>query len=140
MKNLLKTIALAILLMALYNCTTEAVDISETATIITEDSPISEEANACIGMNPEARITNNGDVPIDLDIIDANGDVVGFVHNLLPGNTSVWLSFPPGDILFSVGNDTYEDEKVLYEMGICMIFDMEFSSDNELSSATPIQL
>ncbi|NND52169.1 MAG: hypothetical protein HKN54_07175, partial [Flavobacteriaceae bacterium] len=62
MKNLLKTIAFAILIMALYNCSTEPVDFSETATIINEESPISEEANACSGLNPEARITNNGDV------------------------------------------------------------------------------
>lgn len=135
MKNLLKYIASAILLLALINCTGESLG--------TEDPNVSENQSAldvtsCVGENPEARITNNGTVPIDLDILDENGNVVGFVHNLAPGNTSSWLSFSPGDILFAVSNDFFEDEKVVYTMAICMTFDMEVDGSNTLTSAVPI--
>ena len=142
MKNLLKMIAFAILLITLYNCTSEPLSNSDQDQFIIEDIVIedieaSSDANNCIGDNPEARITNNGSVPIDLDIFNENGDLIGFVHNLAPGNTSNWIIFPPGDILFAVSNDTYEDEKVIYTMTTCMIFDMEFESNNSLSNQTP---
>lgn len=134
MKNLLRTIASAILLLALLNCTSETLDTNESALLETEAQA---DVNACVGANPEARITNNGTVPIDLDILDVDGNVVGFVYNLAPGNTSNWLSFLPGEILFAVSNDFFEDEKVVYTMTTCMIFDMEVDGTNALTSAVP---
>jgi len=135
MKNLLKYIASAILLLTLLNCTSETLGNNDPE--ILEIQP-SFDINACVGDNPEARITNNGTVSIDLDILNESGDVIGFVHNLAPGNTSNWLSFSPGDILFSVSNDFFEDEKVVYAMDICMTFDMEVDASNKLTSAVPI--
>lgn len=135
MKTLLKYIASAILLLALLNCTSEPLS-NENPEIIETQTAL--DVNACVGENPEARITNNGTVPIDLDILNENGDVVGFVHNLAPGNTSNWLSFLPGEILFAVSNDFFEDEKVVYTMAICMTFDMEVDGANTLTSAVPI--
>ena len=137
MKNLLKTIAFAILLTTLYNCTSEPLDDFDQEQILIENVQQPADVANCSGDNPEARITNNGSVSVDLDIFNEDGDIVGFVHNLAPGNTSNWISFPPGDILFAVSNDTYEDEKVVYTMTTCMIFDMEFESDNSLSGQTP---
>ena len=138
MKNLLKMIAFAILLTALYNCTSEPLSNSDLDQLIIENIDASADANNCIGDNPAARITNNGSVPVDLDIFDENGVLLGFVHNLAPVNVSNWISFPPGNnILFAVSNDTYEDEKVIYDMTTCMIFDMEFESNNSLSNQTP---
>ena len=131
MKHLLKLVVCATSVILLSNCSTEPIGYTEEELIALEEN------GPCFGNNPEARITNNGTVPIDLDILDDNDTVVAFVHNLLPGNTSSWLSFQPGEILFSVSNDFVEDEKVIYIMNTCMIFDMEVEVTNSLSSAEP---
>ena len=73
MKNLLKMIAFAILLTALYNCTSEPLSNSDLDQLIIENIDASADANNCTGDNPAARITNNGSVPVDLDIFDENG-------------------------------------------------------------------
>ena len=98
------------------------------------------DTNTCTGQDPEVRITNNGTVAISLDVLNDDDDVVGFVHNLLPGETSIWISFPPGDTLFSVTNDVVQDVKVVHSMNTCMIYDMEIDSNNELTSTPPEQL
>ncbi|MBT8258176.1 MAG: hypothetical protein HKN00_14310 [Flavobacteriaceae bacterium] len=137
MKRLLIFVAAATMAFTSFNCSDEPVDYIEQELQFLEDN-ISLEANdVCVGSNPEARISNNGNVAMNLDIIDEDDNVVGYVHNLLPGNTSGWISFPPGEILFSVSNDVVEDEKVVYTMSTCMIFDLEVDIDNKLTSAEP---
>ena len=135
MKNLLRNIASAILLLALLNCTSEPLGNVDPEILETQ---IALDAVSCVGTDPEARITNNGTVPIDLDILNMDGDVLGFAHNLAPGETSIWISFPEGEILFAVSNDFFEDEKVVYTMNICLTFDMEVDGSNTLTSAVPI--
>ena len=135
MKRLLKYAASVALLLFSIGCTNEPVEYELLETL----QNIEQQANndPCVATNPEARITNNGTVPVNLDILNENDDVVGYVHNLLPGETSVWLPFPPGDLLFSVSNDFVEDEKVIHNMTNCMIFDMEVGPDNKLTDAQP---
>ena len=140
MKNLLKPIAFAILISACYGCSVEPIDTQDTAAndlVITQEIA---DTNTCTGQDPEVRITNNGTVAISLDVLNDDDDVVGFVHNLLPGETSIWISFPPGDTLFSVTNDVVQDVKVVHSMNTCMIYDMEIDSNNELTSTPPEQL
>jgi len=137
MKHLLRTVACATMVLTLFNCTVDPVEYNDAELLLTEENITAEVNDPCDGDNPEARITNNGTVPIDLDILNENNEVVGFVHNLLPGNTSIWLTFPPGDLLFSVSNDFVQDEKVVYSMSTCMIFDMEVDIDNLLTEAEP---
>lgn len=137
MKRLLIFVAAATMALTSFNCSVEPVDYIEQEINLSEDEISFETNDPCVGSNPEARITNNGTVPMNLDILDDSGNVVGFVHNLLPGNTSSWISFPPGEVMFSVSNDFVEDEKVIYEMTTCMIFDMEVDPDNKLTSAEP---
>ncbi|MBT8265955.1 MAG: hypothetical protein KJO41_02085 [Bacteroidia bacterium] len=136
MKNLLRGVICVMLCSTLYNCSSEPLEEFDSA-IVLEDQNSSEDLAACVGNNPEARITNNGTEAIDLDIFDMNGNLLGFVHNLAPGDTSIWISFPTGETLFAVSRDSFEDEKVIYTMNTCMIFDMEVESTNTLSSATP---
>ena len=131
------TVAVATMALSFFSCTTEPVDYVESEIII-ENSPELQANDACDNSNPEVRITNNGTVAMNLDVINEDDEVVGFVHNLLPGNTSSWISFPPGELLFSVSNDTYvADVKVVYNMTTCMIFDMEVDSGNQLTDAEP---
>ena len=137
MKNLLMTAAIAAMALTIFSCTTETVDNFESEIII-ENDPVLQANDACDDSIPEARITNNGTVAINLDIINEDDEVVGFVHNLLPGNTSSWISFQPGEILFSVSNDTHvRDVKVVHNMTTCMIYDIVVESDNELSDDGP---
>ena len=140
MKNLLRSIAVAILFTTLYNCSIEPIDNSESQLIIEETQAA--DVNVCIGDNPEVRFTNNGDYLFSLDIFNEDGDLLGFVHDLAPGDTSTWISFPTGETLFSVSNLTPNvmEEKVVYTMNTCMIFDIEIGNDNQLTSAVPEQL
>lgn len=137
MKNLTTIMAGALLGVFFFSCSVEPLEQS-----IIDQANLEENLNQgvtmCVDSDPEARIVNNGTVAIDLDIFDENGNLLGFVHNLLPSETSVWIAFPEGNnILFAVSNDFVEDEKVIYDMGTCTIFDMEFTSANQLSNATP---
>lgn len=93
----------------------------------------------CVGVNPQVRITNNGDVNYNLDVFDEQG-LVGFVHNITPGETSTWITFSEGEMFFAVSNDTYEDKKVLYFMSTCMEFNMEIGTNNELTSAVSVNV
>jgi hypothetical protein len=120
---------LALASVMLFGCTSEQIN---------SDSLSDFEANDdCVGVNPQVRITNNGDVNFDLDVFGDQG-LVGFVHNIAPGETSTWITFDAGEMLFSVSNDSYEDEKVIHHMTTCMEFNMEIGSDNQLTSAVPV--
>lgn len=137
MKNLTTIMAGALLGVFFFSCSVEPLEQSIIDQANLEEN-VNQEIAACVDADPEARIVNNGSVAIDLDIFDENGNLLGFVHNLLPSETSVWISFPEGNnILFAVSNDVVEDEKVIYDMSTCTIFDMEFTSSNQLSNATP---
>lgn len=140
MKNLLKTIALAICISTCFSCSVEPLDSSNPELNSTEEFQESADANMCAGEDPEVRITNNGTVAINLHVLNDADATVASVTNLLPGEVSSWLSFETGEMLFSVSNDQVQDIKVVYMMDTCMIFDMEVNSDNELTSATPEQL
>lgn len=141
MKNLLKTIALVIVLTTCYNCTTESVDNIQEELIANSDVSVLDAPNvACSGTIPQARLTNNGTVPFNLEIYSMEGTLLNHEYNITPGNTTSWKPFIEGETLFSVTNDTFEDEKVIYTMGTCMEFDMEIGIDNKLTSATPEQL
>ena len=141
MKNLLKLSTIALFCAFFFGCSVEPIEEDLQTQLLVEEDLQNQEALDCVGDDPKARITNNGSVPIDLDIFDENNVSLGFVHNLLPGETSVWIQFPAGDdILFAVSNDFVEDEKEIHTMSSCMVFDMEFTSSNALSGATPQSL
>ncbi|NNK72665.1 MAG: hypothetical protein HKO94_05690 [Flavobacteriaceae bacterium] len=119
------------------SCSTEPVDDFELQ-LLSQDEPPSYEANdICVDNDPEVRITNNGNVAIHLDVYDSDENLLGFVHNLQPGDTSEWVNFPVGTIMFSVTKDLIADEKIQFEMSKCMIFEMEIDIDNLLTDAEP---
>jgi hypothetical protein len=122
---------LAITSMMFFGCTSEEIGSDNLSAFDANDD--------CIGVNPQVRITNNGDVNFDLDVYGDQG-LLGFVHNIAPGETSTWITFTEGETLFAVSNDTYKDEKVIYHMMTCMEFNMEIGVDNQLTSAIPVDI
>ena len=133
---LTKAIACAIVLTTCFSCSIEPIDNPQSITITSEESLL----DPCTGVNPTARLTNNGDVNFDLEIYTIDGILLNHEYNIAPGSASTWKSFVPGETMFSVTNSTYEDEKVIYTMNTCMEFDMEIGVDNKLTSATPVTL
>jgi hypothetical protein len=136
--NLTKIIACAIIMSTCFSCTVESVD----------NNVINPELNSadltladpCSGNNPRARLTNNGSINFDLEILTLDGILLNHEYNITPGSSTSWLHFVPGEVIFSVTNNSIEDEKLVYEMLTCMEFDMEIDVDNQLTDAEPIQL
>ncbi|WP_204345044.1 hypothetical protein [Psychroserpens algicola] len=145
MKNLLKyTILCAVVMTTCFNCSVESIENEQF-----EESFLLENAIApnsqnppCSGVDPQARITNNGSVVVTLQIATAEGVVLHTVQDLAPGNSSSYLMFAEGNVIFNVEKNTtgLRDEKVVYTMNQCMSFDLEVDTDNYLTDATPESL
>ena len=88
----------------------------------------------CTNDQPKARLTNNGTVNHSLKIFDENSNVIVSAFNIEPGSTTGWFEFDPQEVVFTVDNDTYSDEKVEAIMENCMQFDMEIGVDDALVS------
>nr|WP_321235082.1 hypothetical protein [uncultured Psychroserpens sp.] len=144
MKNLLKyTIACAIVMTTCYSCSVESIENEQLETaIVLEDSTLPNTQDPCTGQDPQARITNNGTILVTLQIATIDGTVLHTVQDLAPGNSSSYLMFAEGDIIFNISKNTtgLSDEKVVYTMGECMSFDIEVDTDNNLTTAVPINL
>ncbi|NQX86459.1 MAG: hypothetical protein HRT67_11255 [Flavobacteriaceae bacterium] len=141
MKNLRKIMIATIVIFMMSACSIEPLD-TENSSIDSENATANqsnqsnEVDDGCVDANPRVRLTNNGQVNYDLDVYIGNTQL-GSVHDILPGETTEWIIISEGEILFAVSNDTYMDEKVLYDMTLCMEFDMEIGVDNQLTSAVP---
>ena len=135
---LTKIIACAIIISTCFSCTVEPVsnDVINPE-INSSDLTL---ADPCNGNNPRARLTNNGSINFDLEILTLDGILLNHEYNITPGSSTSWLHFVPGEVIFSVTNTSIEDEKLVYEMLTCMEFDMEIDIDNKLTDAEPIQL
>lgn len=144
MKNLLiNTIVCAIVMTTCFSCSVESIDEEQLLDDLSIDNSIGPDTqDPCSGQDPQARLTNNGTVSVTLQIATTDGTVLHTVQSLAPGNTSSYLSFAEGDIIFSVEKNTtgLGDEKVVYDMNQCMSFDIEVDTDNYLTSATPQNL
>lgn len=125
-KNL-AIIVITIILLSFLNCTSETANISQ------------ESSNISLTQDPAARITNNGDFDINLDIYNVNGELVASEYNIKSGTTSNWKSFASGEITFVINNSNF-DKIVVLDMNKSMAYDMVIDSDNQLASTNPIQL
>ncbi|WP_299229275.1 hypothetical protein [uncultured Psychroserpens sp.] len=140
MKNLLKAIAFAVVISTCYNCSVESIDNSEEIANISEPIVQDEALNPCVGANPTARLTNNGNVSFDLEIFTIGGDLLNHEYNVMPGNVSSWKSFAPGEVIIAISSTVTNDFKIVYEMDPCMEFDLEIGIDNLLIDSVPTQL
>ncbi len=138
--NLLKAVALAIVMTPLYNCSIEPTDQFQQE-LVTEQSMslLLNPVTPCSGEDPKSRITNDGDSLVNFEIHDANGALINYVYGLNPGQTSDWKTFPVGVVTFTVS--TSESSKpIIIDMGTCMAYDVTINEDNQLDTGTPIQL
>lgn len=138
--NLLKAIALAIVMTTCFNCSVEPMDNSQNLLLETQNSNGIEQtatAMTCTGSNPKTRITNNGTFPSDYEIYDSNGVFIDGVYDVLPGTVSAWIFFPEGAIIFNVKIDTTSDQKVIHDMETCTELNLIIDSNNQLVDAIP---
>jgi hypothetical protein len=136
MKNLLKSVLLIATVCLFSSCSTEQVEIN---TQSVENFQYLDSQD-CTDQDPKARLTNNGTVNFNLEILSIDGVLLNSEYNIQPGSVTSWKYFAEGEILFSIDNSIFQDEKVIYIMNTCMEFDMEIGSDNLLTNAVPIQL
>lgn len=141
--NLLKAIALTMALNLFYNCSIEPIDNSKTLLeqAANESEPLGIQSTAmdCVGADPRAKVINNGTVPCNFSIMTTTGIFIDGVDNVQPGETTDWLSFPEGDILFVMHYISINGEKVVYNMVNCTQITLEVCPDNHLLDATPEQ-
>ncbi len=138
--NLLKTIALAMVMTPFYNCSYEqfsqpnndVIPIESTFELNVDDGPCSEQ-------NPKTRITNNSNLLVNLEIEDINGDLLNYEYGLLPGETSEWKLFPVGTTTFKISTPVTQ-KNIVIEMGLCMAYELVIDENNHLNTAVPIQL
>ena len=136
MKNLLKLSVFAGILLSLSSCSVESIETIEDEQLTIENSL------TCSGLNPEARLTNNGTVPFGFKIYNSNFDMIVEHLNVAPGSSTTWGSFPEGDIFFSIISSTtgVADIKTQLPMTNCSIYDLTVDSSNLLLDGAPIDL
>ena len=141
MKYLLKNIAYAIVLLTVFNCTTESVDNSlETLeTTQTQETNSVASVSTCNGEDPKAKITNNGTIDINLEIYNENGVLIGYEYGIEPGEHSDWSTFAAGETTFVVSNAN-ADKVVVLDMDTCMVYAMVIGTNNQLTSSQPSEL
>lgn len=115
--------------LSMYSCTTE--DITELEEPVTA---IQEDALACDNELPTVRLTNNGTVIHNLEIYDADMNLLVSANNLAIGSTTEWFSFEPQEILVRLTNDNKPNEKVVMTMDYCTLFDMIIGGNDFLES------
>ncbi|MBO6606365.1 hypothetical protein [Psychroserpens sp.] len=142
MKNLLKFIVAFAIISTCYNCTVESLDGAPLDGAVISAATLNSNPPPCSDQDPQARITNNGTIPVTLEIATVDGTILHTVADLAPGNVSGYLTFAPGEIIFNIEKNTTgeSDEKLFYTMNQCMSFDIEIAPDNNLTNSTPVNL
>lgn len=137
MKNLLKFAYCASILLVSISCTTESVD-----SVQFNELNQQELNDPCVDQDPISRVVNNGTVSFDFKVIDDQGVVLVEIPNIPASTTTSWVSFPQGEILFSLDSDQtlVNDDKVVLQMGTCMAYEIEIDSNNQIVSYTPTAL
>lgn len=142
MKKLLQSIVAFAIILTCYTCTTDSYNDAPLEDAVITASTFNSNPPPCSNQDPQARITNNGTIPITLEIATIDGTILHTVADLAPGNVSGYLTFAPGDIIFNVEKNLTgtSDEKLFYTMNQCMSFDLEVAPDNNLTNSTPVNL
>lgn len=141
MKYLFRNIACAILLLSLFNCSTESVDFTQDENLLgtTENTEVPSIDTTCHSQDPKARVTNNGTLDVSFQIYNESGVLVGHEHDVEPGETSNWKTFASGEITFVVSNSN-SDKVIVLDMDTCMAYDMVIGTNNQLDSDQAVNL
>ncbi len=125
MKYLLKNIACAIVLLSFFNCTTETENNFQDSLTISETQ------------EPQARITNNGTLVVNLEIYNVDGILIAKENGIEPGKTSSLKTFNAGETTFVVSS-AKSDKIIVLDMDAQMTNNMVIASNNQISSNQPI--
>jgi hypothetical protein len=143
MKNLfIHGFTCAITIVMLFSCTTDSIETLDSqieSEFILESTDIQMD---CAAEDPQAQLTNNGTIPIKLEIFTIDGIVLHVVESISPGATSSLLTFSPNEIIFNISKNTsgIQDDKVVFVMNECMRYDMVVGLDNYLVAGPPTTL
>ncbi|MDT0559188.1 hypothetical protein RM697_11035 [Ichthyenterobacterium sp. W332] len=118
----------------LISCSTEPV---ETNTILYSDTAIP--PPICDNEDPTAKITNNSNIVVDMQIYDENGVLINHAYGVPVGGESGWLSFSSGIVSIVISN-VNSSKAVELDMGLCMTYHVTIDENNQLDTDIPIQL
>ncbi|WMI67404.1 hypothetical protein [Mangrovimonas sp. YM274] len=132
--NLTKNILALVAMSILFNCTLEPEEDSINTFSVTEDLELSENTipPPCPGFDPTARLINNGSSIFSFEIYTSEGEFLAGEYGIGPGETSEWLPFEEGEVLFSLESEFETDIKLSQDMESCDTFSMEIDQDNQL--------
>lgn len=111
----------------------QEIDSSET---VSEDVQSPSNALDCNGTDPRAKIINNGTSVCEFFIMSPTSDLLGGVSDIQPGETTDWIDFSEGMIIFVVNFDGVNGEKVSIAMANCDQATLEVGPDNQILSVT----
>lgn len=136
MNNLLKSLMLFAVVFSISSCSVESIDEQ-----IQADAPQLEaqtaSAQTCSGNNPKSKLTNNGTAPLTFTVYSDNMNSVATQSNIQPGTSSGWISFIPGETMFSIKSNTtgVSDSKLEFSMDTCTEVDIVIGTDNSVESS-----
>ncbi len=133
MKYLLKNIACAIVLLTVFNCTTEPVDNTTEEFSLTTHSQEFNLTDNCEGENPEARVTNNSNTDVLFMVYDENAVKVLEIPSVAINTTTDWADIPVGEATFVVVNNVGGDKIIVLEVDTCMGFDLSIDANNNVN-------
>jgi len=157
MNNLLNSLLAFAVFFSVFSCSVEPLDtqvLNETprTELLNEDPQLellneaqllqSVNAQSCSNSNPKSRLTNNGTVPLKFIVYSDDMQSIASQSNIQPGNSSGWISFNPGEALFSIKSFTTSviDSKLEFSMDTCTQLDVIVGSNNTVESADIIDL
>ena len=126
MKNLRNCIMLGAMLFSFTSCFNEPIDTMDVSNI--ENDPL-----RCFNEIPKAKIRNNSNYNVDFEMYDDDGVLVNFVYGTLPGEVSIWSTFPVGEISFIVSTPV-STKTVDIDMSLCMSYDVTIDANNQLDT------
>ena len=86
----------------------------------------------CKDEDPRARIINNGAEKASVQIKTSGGNTVN-INNVDPGTSSVYSSYAPGQVKFSITVKSVDYVKV-FDMGTCYDYDIAIDGNNTITS------
>ncbi|WP_033958801.1 hypothetical protein [Psychroserpens jangbogonensis] len=141
MKNLLKAIACAIVILTCANCSVESTDTIQEDSLITQEETTDVEVPdvLCTSQDPQAILTNNSLLPADFEVFDQFGLLMTHSYGVAIGDSSPVLTFPDGVTTFIVSTSASSKE-IKIDMGNCMVYEVAIDEFNHLDTDVPTQL
>lgn len=91
-----------------------------------------ESCKKCKKENPRARITNNSNSSVSVQIMTTGGNTVN-INNIAPGSTSDYANYAAGLVTFTV-KITGVDYVKSVEMELCYEYDIVVDANNNITS------